>query len=143
MVGDMVVSGKVLPAATSERSSDEARRQLALRRRNLALLADSFFADGFVPVIDDVVVSEDVLDLYRSRILSRPLVFVMLLPRLDIIEARDGGRTKHFFHAWKHLDVQVREHMPKSGLWVDSSDLTANGTVDLILQRAGEGLLND
>jgi hypothetical protein len=45
---------------------DEAAEQLRLRRTNICLLADSFADAGFVPVIDDVVVSAGVLGRYRQ-----------------------------------------------------------------------------
>ena len=143
VVGDMVISGKVLPAATPEQSNAESKRQLLLRRQNLAMLADSFFASGFVPVIDDVIVSGDVLDHYRAQVRSRPLIFVMLLPRLEVVQQRDAAREKHFFEVWKHLDDQVRNVMPRVGLWLDSSELTAAQTVDLILSRANDGIVGD
>jgi hypothetical protein len=106
-------------------------------------LADSFFQAGFVPVIDDVIVSGDVLAFYQAQIRNSPLVFVMLLPRMEIVEARDAGREKHFFEVWKHVDRQARNVMPRVGLWIDSSDLSAVQTVDQIMARVAEGVLED
>ncbi len=58
---DFIVSGLVPPQGPPR---DEAEAQLELRRRNICMLADSFAEAGFVPVIDDVVVSPSVLDAY-------------------------------------------------------------------------------
>lgn len=71
--------------APHEQPKEEAERQLRLRRRNICLLADSFADHGFVPVIDDVVVSTSVLEIYRERLRTRPLVFVQLAPNLEIL----------------------------------------------------------
>lgn len=138
-IGEVVVSGRVLP---HEEPHTEASRQLLVRRRNLCLLADSFAEAGFVPVIDDVVVSPGVLATYVEQLRTRPLVFVQLAPRIDVVRARDAGRDKQWFEVWAHLDAQMREWTPKPGLRLDSSDLTIDETVDVIMARADEGMLS-
>ena len=54
-----IVNGLVAPQGPP---IDEAEAQLALRRTNMCLLADSYSDGGFMVVIDDVVVSSSVLD---------------------------------------------------------------------------------
>jgi len=126
----LVVKGLVLP---NDEPREEAVRQLTLRRRNMSLLAKSFEDDGFTVVIDDVVVSPSGLDDQFAE-LDRPFNFVQLRPRLDVVEQRDAGRDKHFFHVYKHMDPQMRSWPePRPGLWLDSSDMTADETVDAIL----------
>src|SRR5436305_10157075 len=61
----LVVSGRLWPG---QEPHDEAMRQLALRARNCALLAESFHEAGFVPVVDDVVVGPRRLEIYTSGI---------------------------------------------------------------------------
>ena len=136
----LIVSGGVPPEGDPR---DEAERQLVLRRRNICLLADSFAEDGFVPVIDDVVISPGVLNLYRTLLHTRPAVFVQLTPRLDVVRDRDAARDKHVFEIWQHLDRQMRDSMPRVGLWLDTTDLSAQKTVDAILARADEGHLQE
>jgi hypothetical protein len=119
-----------------EEPREEASRQLAVVRRNLCLLADSFAVAGFVPVIDDVVVSPGVLEAYLAQLETRPLVFVQLAPSLDVVRARDAGRDKQWFDVWSHLDAQMREWTPRPGLWLDSSELTVDATVDAIVAHA-------
>ena len=111
-------------------------RQLRLRGRNTCMLADSFFEAGFTPVIDDVVIGSR-LDEFTSDLRSQPLLFVLLTPRLDVVRKRDAERQeKHVFDTWKHLDQVMRDETEQTGLWLDSSDLTAEQTVDEILARA-------
>ena len=115
---------------------DEAKRQLRLRGRHACMLADSFFEAGFTPVIDDVVIGSRLAE-FRADIRSRPLLFVVLAPRPDVVERRDSERTeKQVFHIWGHLDEALRKETPQVGLCIDSSDLTAEQTVAEIMQRA-------
>ncbi len=137
-IGELVVSGRVLP---HEEPHDEASRQLVVRRRSMCRLADTFADAGFVPVIDDVVVSAGVLATYREEVQTQPLVFVQLAPRLEVVRARDAGRDKNWFEVWSHLDAQMREWAPKPGLWLDTSDLSVEETVDVIVAQADEGIL--
>jgi predicted kinase len=134
----LIVSGAVGPEGQPR---EEAESQLRLRRRNICQLADSFAQDGFVPVIDDVVVSKSVLDTYEANLDTRPFLLVQLTPNLDVIEARDAARDKHVFETWGHLDEQLRSSMPRVGLWLDSSAITAEETVDAILSRREEAVV--
>src|SRR5688500_18479862 len=109
-----IVSGGVNP---DWEPRDEAERQIRLRRRNICLLADSFAEGEFVPVVDDVVVSTSVLNLYRELLVTRPIAFVQLAPSLDVVRHRDAARDKHVFDIWKHLDENLRS-MRREGLWL-------------------------
>lgn len=127
---DLIVSGLVPPQGPP---ADEAHRQLELRRRNICLLADSFADDGFLPVIDDVVVGPAVLDLYLHLLRTRPLHLVQLTPSLEVIAARDAARHKQVFDTWSHLYETLHQRMTSVGYWLDTSDMTAAETVDAIL----------
>lgn len=119
-----------------KKEPDEWRRQLRLRTRNASLLADSFFEAGFTPVIDDVVIGTR-LDDFRHDLRNRPILFVMLVPAPDVVKSRDSNRKgKHVFERWGHLDEYVRHQMPRVGLWIDTSGLTTEDTVAMILERA-------
>ncbi len=135
----LIVTGGLFPDKEPE---EEAWRQLRLRSKHVAMLADSFLENGFWPVIDDVVVGLRLLDVLED-IKSRPLYFVLLLPRLDIVEQRDRTRDeKHVFDIWSHLDDVARNETPKQGLRLDSSDMSAEETVDEILRRTDEALVD-
>jgi predicted ATPase len=128
-----VVGGSVWP--DGERQA-EAMRQLRLRGRNVALLADSFFEAGFTPIIDDVVIGDRLADL-RSDLRSRPLLYVLLTPALGAVRQRNQQRTnKDVFETWRHLDALAREETPQVGLWLDTSCQTAEQSADEILRRA-------
>ncbi|MDP3766613.1 MAG: phosphotransferase [Dehalococcoidia bacterium] len=115
---------------------EEGRRQLRLRGRHVCMLADSFFESGFTTVIDDVVIGTR-LDEFRSDIRNRPLLFIALAPSLAAVKQRDAGRPeKHVFDTWRHLDDTMRNETPPIGLWIDSSSMTAEETVEEILRRA-------
>ena len=133
-----IVSGLVPPQGLPE---DEARAQLELRRRNMCALADSFEEAGFVPVLDDVVVSAPVLEGYLARLRSRPLLLVQFAPRLDVVQMRDGARDKSVFEMWSHLGAELRKEMTGFGLWLDTSTMTVSETVREILARCDEAVV--
>jgi predicted kinase len=124
-----IVNGLVPPQGPP---ADEAKAQLALRRRNICLLADSYATAGFVTVIDDVVVAGRVLDTYRTLLHARPLALVQLVPDIEVVRQRDAGRDKHVFDLWRHLDAELRVGMPRVGLWLDTGSLSPAETVDRI-----------
>jgi len=127
-----VVGGCVWPDGEPQ---EEAMGQLRLRGRNVALLADSFFAAGFTPVIDDVVIGSRLRDL-QADLRSRPLLFALLTPRLDMVRARNRQRpNKDVFAAWQHLDAVARAETPPVGLWLDTSDQTAEESAEELLRR--------
>jgi len=114
----------------------EAMRQLRLRGRNVALLADSFFEAGITPVVDDVVIGSR-FDELCADVRSRPLLFVLLTPSLDAVRERNRQRpNKDVFEAWRHLDAVARSETKRLGLWLDTSKQTAEESADEILRRA-------
>jgi predicted kinase len=128
-----VVGGCVWPDGQPQ---EEAMRQLRLRGRNVALLADSFFEGGFTPVVDDIVIGSRLAEL-RSDLRSRPLLFVLLTPCLDVVRERNRERPdKDVFQAWRHLDAVAREETPRLGLWLDTSAQSADASAEEILRRA-------
>jgi hypothetical protein len=134
VMSHMIVSGWRPPGPSADA---EASRQILLRARNAALLMDSYFAAGFIPVFDDVVVRRSHLDFYLQSIRARPLHLVVLAPRPEVALARDGGRDKHVAAAWLHLDPVLRSELAGAGLWIDSSELTVEATVDAIIDGTG------
>ncbi len=136
LVQQMIVAGGVWPEWEPR---EEAMQQFQLRRRNVSMLADSFFGAEFTPVIDDIVIGSHI-DEYFSNVRSRPLLFVMLVPRPEVIRAREASRGKQMFDKWAHLDDVARNPSP-FGLWIDSSEQTAEETVDEIVRRAEEAVV--
>jgi len=129
---EMILRGGLWPDGEPQ---DEAMRQLRLRGRNCCLLADSFFEAGFSAVIDDVVIGAR-LDDFLADLSSSPLYFVLLTPSVEVVSGRDSARQrKHVFDKWSHLDGVMRAETRRVGLWLDSSAMTAEQTVDAILAR--------
>jgi gluconate kinase len=136
---EFIVNGLVPPDGEP---AEEAQRQVDLRRAHIRFLADSFAEAGFTPVIDDVVVSPAVLDGYRA-LRTRPIAFVQLTPSPDTVLVRDAARDKQVAATWLHLDDQVRKWPePHPGLWLDTSELTIDATVETIKLRASEALIS-
>jgi cytidylate kinase len=134
----MVVAGREEMAAPA---SDEARRQLRLRYRLGATVADAYHDAGFSVVVQDVVLGP-VLAEYVESIRSRPLVVVVLAPRPDIILRREAERAKDAYRQGSHsvadLDAALRSETPRIGMWIDTSDQTPDQTVDAIVARGLE-----
>lgn len=128
----MIVSGARWPG---EEPLDEGFRQLRLRGRNACLLANSFREAGFTPVIDDIVVGSR-LDEYLADLSSRPVYFVLLLPDLDALRARNASRAKSdVFHQAQDLDPVARGDTRAVGLRIDTGGQSPEASVDAILAR--------
>ena len=128
----MIVSGAEWP--TPPAPSGEALRQISLRYKHAASLARSFYEAGFTAVIDDVALGA-LLEEYRSHLQGLQSYLVVLAPRVDVVAARDAGRTKNVFDTWGYLDGVLRETMAGVGMWVDTSEMTVEQTVGDILRR--------
>lgn len=137
---EFVVSGLATPFGEGS-DPDEWTRQMALRRRNMCLLADSFADEGFVPILDDVVTNPGSLAAHLQLLRARPLYFVVLSPDLEVAASRDAGRDKQVFDVWRHLDAELRESLAGVGLWLDTSGLTVEEASAEIIRRRPEALI--
>ncbi|QNP75941.1 AAA family ATPase [Streptomyces roseirectus] len=133
----MVVSGRVEygPGALGA-----AREQLLLRYRLSAATADAYADAGFAAVVQDVILGDD-LAVYAGLVRARPLYVVVLAPDASAVAAREAGRGKTGYGDWSvgELDAWLRERTPRIGLWLDTSAMTPDETVEKILaerQRA-------
>lgn len=132
----MIVSGQepMIPAA-----SPEAVSQLRLRYDLAAHTADAYASAGFVAIYQDIILGDDLAELVR-RIATRPLFLIVLAARADIVRERSAARPKGSgYDTWtvEDLDAHLRAS-PRLGLWLDTSDIGADATVDLVLDRAME-----
>ena len=134
---EWIVSGGLWP---DQEPAQEAMRQLRQRAGHAARLANSYHAAGFLPVIDDVVVGRERLDLYRRQVSARPLGVVVLAPPLATVLERDRGRGyKRVGARWAHLDAEQRATLAGEGLWLDTGDMTPEQAVDEILAHYRPG----
>lgn len=132
----MIVSGRaeMVPGADAE-----ALAQLQLRYRLAAIVADGYSAAGFTAVYQDIVLGAD-LERATTLIRTRPLHVIVLAPRPQVVLRRAESRDKiSGYGDWtvEALDQMLRA-TPRIGLWLDTSDQTAEDTVDEILRRAAE-----
>jgi GrpB-like predicted nucleotidyltransferase (UPF0157 family) len=114
--------------------SSEALEQLRLRYRLAAAAADGYFEAGFSVALEDVVAGPLLGD-YRTMIRSRPCHVVVLLPSVEAVAAREAGRDHEGYGAWtveRLYDGFVSE-TPRVGLWLDTTHLTPEETVEEIL----------
>ena len=143
-IHSMIVSGKVWVTNTSgpgERMDAEAARQLRLRLHNSCLLARSYQRSGFTAVIGDIILGERWQHL-REELHALPFYFVVLAPNIDAVIDRDAARSYTVGAAWgRYLDGELRQTMAGIGLWIDSSHQTPGETVDEIVRRLDEGLI--
>jgi len=122
--------------------TDEAIAQMNLRYRLGASTADAYATAGFDVVVQDIVMGHD-LATYIDRIRTRPLHVVVLVPRPEVVSAREEARPKTAYRGDitpTNLDEAMRE-TPRIGLWLDTSEQTPDETVDEILRRRDESLV--
>ncbi len=127
----MLVAGGEWP---TPEMTNEARRQLFLRARNAAVLANSFGAAGFVPVVDHIVISREQLAHFAAELRIRPFHLVVLAPPPETVLARNRLRPgKDVGQTWAYLDQELRRELAGTGLWIDSADLTVADVVERIV----------
>jgi predicted kinase len=134
----MVVVGRDEMSAAP---SDEAVRQLELRYRLGAATANTYWDAGFSVVLQDVILGPHLREVVQA-ITARPIVVVVLVPDVAVVEAREEARLKTAYRRDMTptlLDHALRTDTPRIGLWLDTSTLTVDETVNAIIER---GLLD-
>jgi len=114
----------------------EAVEQLQLRYRLAARVADAYWDEGFSVVLEDVVAGDDLPHL-AGLVRRRPLHVVVLVPRLEVVAARDTERESTGYRHWSVAGLYdiFATQTPRIGLWLDTSEQTPDQTVDSILER--------
>ncbi|MGA4841617.1 AAA family ATPase [Streptomyces sp. G45] len=132
----MIVSGR---EEYEPGAGGDAEAQLRLRYALSASTADAYAAAGFTAVVQDVILGEE-LKRYVDLVRTRPRYVVVLAPRPEVVAAREAARGKTGYGEWtvEMLDEGLRAGTPHIGLWLDSSDLTVDETVEAILARLDE-----
>jgi chloramphenicol 3-O-phosphotransferase len=138
----MVVSGR---EEMTPELAPGALAQLDLRQRLAAAVADEYASAGFTAVVQDILLGDD-LPRFVARLRTRPLYVVVLAPSAETVRERDAGRAKTGYADGWAADGFVRaltEDTPRIGLWLDTSRLTVQETVDAILAGAERAVVAD
>jgi GrpB-like predicted nucleotidyltransferase (UPF0157 family) len=128
-----IVSGR---AEMTPDPPPQALDQLRLRYRVAAAAADTYFEAGFSVALEDVVAGSLLGD-YRTTIRSRPCHLIVLLPSREAVAARAAGRDDAGYGAWtiEQLYDGFVSTTPRLGLWLDTTRLTPEETVEEILAQ--------
>ncbi len=133
----MVVNGRVEMGPADPPA--EAVRQLRLRYTLAARVADGYADAGFTVVLQDIVLGEHLTEMVGA-LRTRPCYVVVLAPSVEVVAQREAARGKVAYQPGDTgiagLDAYLREKTPHLGLWLDTSELTVEETVDAILARA-------
>jgi chloramphenicol 3-O-phosphotransferase len=121
-------------------ASPEALDQLRLRYRLGAAAADAYVEAGFSVALEDVAAGR-LLGEYRNAIRSKPCHVIVLVPSLESIVEREAGRPHKGYGAWtvEELYAGFVESTPRIGIWLDTTGLTPDETVDEIFARTPAG----
>lgn len=135
-----VVSGRV---DMSSNPSTQAMEQLMLRYELAALCADRYVDAGFVTVVQDVILGPTLTDV-MAKFTTRPLALVVLAPSPQAVADRERDRAKVGYHHFTPdlLDTELRERTPRLGLWIDTTDVTVDATVQHILDHQIEAIVH-
>jgi hypothetical protein len=115
---------------------------MRLCRANQCLLARSYAAAGFVPVMDYVVVSRGGVEFYRKTLAPLRLHLVVLDPGAETALARDAARPeKTVAAAFTYLEEPLREELAGIGLWIDSREQTPEETLAAVLANRQQARL--
>lgn len=115
--------------------SAEALAQLNLRYQIAVQVAQAYVAGGFTVVYQDIIIGATLAELV-DQLRSHPLYVVVLCPVPDVVAGREAGRGKRGYGSVDEVasfDEVLRTQTPRLGLWLDSSELTVDETVDHIL----------
>jgi chloramphenicol 3-O-phosphotransferase len=94
---------------------------------------------GFTVVIDDIIIGKDRLGIYERRLgACSPRLVVMARPLEVALSCDEQRGYKRVGERWAHLDAEQRERLGDSGLWLDTSRVTPDETVEAIMNAAPE-----
>lgn len=130
----MIVNGA---AEMGPELSEEARAQLALRHRLACDAARAYVETGFSVVYQDILIGTSLKDV-AERLADLDPMIVVLNPKADILAKRDAARHKTGYSEGFPPEVlaeALERETPRLGLWLDTSQMTAEEVVDRILEQ--------
>ena len=134
----MIVNGQ---EEISPGNWDAAEKQLHMRYRLATQAAIAYAEAGFTVIYQDVILGSElayVIGLFQP--VDLPISVVVLAPSPEVAARRDRDRPKTGYGDWtaEELDAALRRETPRLGLWLDTSHMTVDETVDAILARRAE-----
>lgn len=133
----MIVSGR---EEMRPSPSAEAIAQLELRYELGTMVAARYCDAGFDVVFQDIIIGDD-LRRVVGLLGERTVHVIVLSPSTDVVARREEGRHKRgYADGWtpEMLDRQLRETTRGIGLWLDTSDLSVEETVERIPDHVAE-----
>lgn len=127
----MIVSGR---EDMRENPPMEALEQLYLRYQLTAQTAKMYFDHGFSVVLQDNYYGPALTHMLEFME-DYPVQVVALCPDCDTIRRREANREKKGYTGFdvESLYASFMAETPRIGLWINNADLTAQQTVDRIL----------
>ncbi|MGH2622148.1 MAG: hypothetical protein ACRDE7_00600, partial [Sphingobacterium sp.] len=101
-----------------------------------AKLAIEYYNNGFTVVVQDNFLGENLA--YFSELLHpHPTYIIVLNPSVDSIKQRENKRQKKGYVGFtvESLHKEFIEKTPKIGLWLDTSNMTIDQTINEIEER--------
>lgn len=136
----MVITGR----ADMRPDAGEAElRQLLLRYQGALAVAAVYLNAGFDAVVEDVIIGS-MLREFLALVPVPEVHLVFLDPAASTLADRDRGRRKTAYgDRWdiRALRDVLRLETPRLGLWLDSTDLSPEQTVDRILSNLEASLV--
>ena len=115
--------------------SEEARTQLALRHRLACDAARAYVETEFTVVYQDILIGASLRDV-AERLADLDPIIVVLNPKADVLASRDAARRKTGYSEGfppEVLAAALERETPRLGLWLDTSQMTAEEVVDRIV----------
>ncbi|MBC8170415.1 MAG: phosphotransferase, partial [Anaerolineae bacterium] len=139
----MIVNGRV---EMNPDLAEDAYAQLRLRYRLAVMTAGEYCAAGFTVVYQDVILGADLADvvnMLKANEAVRRLRVIVLCPSPEVVAQREAGRNKTGYGAWTpaDLDAGLRNDTPRIGWWLDTSTLSVEETVAMMLAEPDRGIV--
>ena len=114
---------------------EEARRQLALRQELSCDVARRYCEAGFSVVYQDIIIGPALAEI-AARLADLNPRIIVLAPDAPTLARRDRDRRKTGYAANFPPEIladALRNETPHIGLWIDSTNMSVDAVVDLIL----------
>ncbi|WP_211747476.1 AAA family ATPase [Paenibacillus sp. Marseille-Q4541] len=127
----MIVSGRV---EMSSQPSEEALSQLGLRYLLTAQAAKAYYDAGFTVVIQDNYLGEKLSE-FLQMLEPYPMSVIVLCPDVEAVRKRENNRNKVGYVGFtvEELHAMFTVTTPHIGLWLDTSSISAEQSVDRIM----------